>query len=350
MSNFDDLKLAVESLTGGKNTVLLDDVGLPSIMVLWPKQYISDLITGGSASVHPGSIVNGAEKDFYVSKYQNVVYNNRAYSLPMRDPKASINFDNALTNCRNKGNGWSLMPFSLWAQIALWCRKNGTMPRGNNNYGSDHSYSYEKGVPSMALDSSNRVQRCATGSGPATWNHNWLPDGIADLNGNVSEWCAGLRLVDGEIQIIPNANCMDPEVSLGSNSTSWKAILADGTLTDPGESGTLKYDYLTSKITLTSGTVTDDGSSSRSTGYTSLAAASGLVVPEIMKALTLYPDDPSGDYGGDNRYVTLAGERVPHCGGTWSGTSAAGVFCVSLLIVRSGTGGYIGFRSAYCNL
>ena len=34
MSNFDDLKLAVEALTGGKNTVLLDDVGLPSIMVV----------------------------------------------------------------------------------------------------------------------------------------------------------------------------------------------------------------------------------------------------------------------------------------------------------------------------
>ena len=350
MSNFDDLKLAVEALTGGKNTVLLDDVGLPSIMVVWPKNKNNALFTGGSDVVHPGSIVNTVEKTMYVSKYQNVVYNNRAYSLPMRDPKASINFDTALANCRNKGRGWSLMPFSLWAQIALWCKKNGTMPRGNNNYGKDHAYAHETGVESMARDSSNRIQRTATGSGPATWNHNWLPDGIADLNGNVNEWCAGLRIVDGEIQIIPNANSMDPDVSLAANSTSWKAIATDGTLVDPGTAGSLKYDYLTSKITLINGTVTDDGSSSRSGQFKDLALASGLTAPELALALILYPFESGDVYGGDYRYVTLAGERVPVCGGLWLLTSAAGVFCVYLNFVRSSANEYLGFRSAYCDL
>ena len=350
MSNFDDLKLAVEALTGGKNTVLLDDVGLPSIMVVWPKNKNNALFTGGSDVVHPGSIVNTVEKTMYVSKYQNVVYNNRAYSLPMRDPKASINFDTALANCRNKGRGWSLMPFSLWAQIALWCKKNGTMPRGNNNYGKDHSYTHETGVESMARDSSNRIQRTATGSGPATWNHNWLPDGIADLNGNVSEWCAGLRLVDGEIQIIPNANSMDPEISLAANSASWKAIATDGSLVDPGTAGSLKYDYLSSKITLINGTVTDDGSTYRSTGFKDLALASGLTAPELALALTLVPFESGDVYGGDTRYVTLAGERVPHCGGGWAYSSSAGVFCVGLSNGRSAANEYIGFRSAYCDL
>ena len=350
MSNFDDLKLAVEALTGGKNTVLLDDVGLPSIMVVWPKNKNNALFTGGSDVVHPGSIVNTVEKTMYVSKYQNVVYNNRAYSLPMRDPKASINFDTALANCRNKGRGWSMMPFSLWAQIALWCKKNGTMPRGNNNYGKDHGYTHEAGVESMARDSSNRIQRTATGSGPATWNHNWLPDGIADLNGNVNEWCAGMRLVDGEIQIIPNANCMDPDVSLAANSTSWKAIATDGSLVDPGTSGSLKYDYLNSKITLINGTVTDDGSSGRSTGFKDLALASGLTDPELIKALILYPFESGDVYGGDNRYATLAGERLPFCGGLWFSASNAGVFYVNLGHGRSVVDGTLGFRSAFCEL
>ncbi len=31
MSNFDDFRLAVESLSGGENTVLLDDLGMPSV-------------------------------------------------------------------------------------------------------------------------------------------------------------------------------------------------------------------------------------------------------------------------------------------------------------------------------
>ena len=168
-----------------------------------------------------------------------------------------------------------------------------------------------------------KIGRTATGSGPATWNHNWLPDGIADLNGNVWDWCAGMRIVDGEIQVIPYANCMDPDVSLGASSTAWKAINAEGDLVEPGTSGTLKYDYLSSKITLTNDAVTDDGSTSRGTGYTALGLKSGLTVPELAKALILYPDEPGGDYGGDYRYVTLAGERVPFCGASGAAAQRA---------------------------
>ena len=353
MANFDDAKLCVEALTGGKNTVILDDRGMPSIMVRWEKQKNSAILTGGSDVVHPGSIVNGVEKTMYVSKFLNMVMNDRAYSLPFQDPKASVNFDQALAYCRNKktaGGAWSIMPFSLWAQIALWCKKNGTMPRGNNNYGKDHGYAHEVATPSMALDSSNRVQRTATGSGPATWNHNWLPDGIADLNGNVNEWCGGLRIVDGEIQIIQNANCMDNDIPLTAASTYWKAIKNDGTLVDPGTSGTLKYDYLNSKITLIDGTVTDDGSSGRSTSFKDLAADAGLTVPELAKALILYPADSGDVYGGDYRWATLAGERLPLCGGSWGDAAVAGVFLVGLSGARSDSHHAVGFRSAFCEL
>ena len=85
MANFDDMKLAVEALSGGKNTVLLDDRGMPSIMVAFPKFKISDVIAGGSENIHPAFSVGGAEKDVvYVSKFQNIVMNDRAYSLRLR--------------------------------------------------------------------------------------------------------------------------------------------------------------------------------------------------------------------------------------------------------------------------
>lgn len=349
MGNFDDFKLSVEALTGGKNTVILDDIGMPSVMVVWPKQTNDALFTGGSAITHPGSIVDGVEKTMYVSKFQNMVFNNRAYSLPYKDPKASINFDTALTNCRNKGTGWGLMPFSLWAQIALWCKKNGTMPRGNNNYGSDHGYAHEKGV-GMAKDDSNRITRCATGSGPATWNHNWLPDGIADLNGNVWEWCAGLRIVNGEIQIIPYANSMLAEVSLGADSTSWKAINADGQLVDPGSANTLHYDWISSKITLTKAATTYTTDEGKGCGYKDLALSGLSTAPELAKALILYPDASGDVYGGDYRYLNLTGERLPICGGPWGSAGNAGVFYVYLGYPRSDLYDFIGFRSAYCDL
>ena len=351
MAHFDDLKLSVEQLSGGKNTVLFDDKQMPSIMVPFNKFLISDVITGGSSNPHPAFSVGGVEKDvIYVSKFLNCVINSRGYSLAGKDPAASMNFDTALTYCRNKGTGWCLTPFSVWAAIALWCRKNGTMPRGNNNYGADHGYPLEKGTPSMARDSSNRVQRTATGSGPNTWNHNWMPDGIADLNGNINEWCAGMRLVDGEIQIIPYANIFDPEVSNGDTSTAWKAIKSDGSLVSPATSGTLKYDYLNSKVTLITGSVTDTGGSGRSTEYKSLGLESGLTAPELAKALILYPDEPNGDYGGDYHYANMSGERLPICGGGWLSGANAGVFYVNLRDARSNSYASLGFRSAFVDL
>lgn len=348
MPNFDDLKLSIEALSGGKNTVLFDDLGMPSVMVPFPKLKMSDLIAGGSENIHPAFSVDGVEKSvIYVSKYQNIVLNERGYSLPMRDPRASLNFDQAVTYCRNKGKGWSLTPYSLWSAIALWCRKNGTMPRGNNNYGADHAYGHEKGVPTYY--ESGKIARCATGSGPNTWNHNWMPDGIADLNGNVWEWCAGMRLMNGEIQIIPYANCMAADASMGASSTLWKAIAADGTLVEPGSAGTLKYNYVSGHIQLTSGDITPEDTW-RGDTYQNMTLDSALTVPEIAKALLIYPDEPGGDYGGDGHYMNNSGERLPICGGSWGSPSGAGVFNVGLSHPRSDSYTYIGFRSAYCEL
>lgn len=348
MPNFDDLKLSIEALSGGKNTVLFDDLGMPSVMVPFPKLKMSDLIAGGSENIHPAFSVDGVEKSvIYVSKYQNIVLNERGYSLPMRDPRASLNFDQAVAYCRNKGKGWSLTPYSLWSAIALWCRKNGTMPRGNNNYGADHAYGHEKGVPTYY--ESGKIARCATGSGPNTWNHNWMPDGIADLNGNVWEWCAGMRLMNGEIQIIPYANCMAADASMGASSTLWKAIAADGTLVEPGTAGTLKYNYVSGHIQLTSGDITPEDAW-RGDTYQNMTLDSALTVPEIAKALLIYPDELGGDYGGDGHYMNNSGERLPLCGGRWNLTSYAGVFSVNLNNPRSDSASGIGFRSAYCEL
>lgn len=347
--NFDDMKFAVESLTGGTNTVLLDNKGLPSVVVAFPKHSKKDLF-GGADATHGGHIVNGVEKDvIYVDKFENVVMDSRGYSLPGKDPATSVNFDQAVTYARNKGTGWSVLPFATWAEIALWCRMNGTMPHGNDKNGVSIDNTKEKGIPSYTYtDSTTKATltgRIATGSGPASWYHDGTKNGIADLCGNIWEWTPGLRLNNGEIQIIPNADAFLSTTNLSATSSAWKAIKSDGTLVSPGTAGTLKYG--STNLMSTTTTVAD---ASKFYSFTAMTLDTGLTAPEIAKELILYPAEPGKDYGFDFHAWNTSGERLAFCGGSWYDGTNAGVFYVDLNCGRSNSSDALGFRSAYCKL
>ena len=371
MGNFDDFKLAVESISGGKNTVILDDIGKPSVVVPFAKQKYSDLITGGTQETLPCFIVDGVEKDVvYISKFQNIVKNDRAYSLPLKDPRVYITFDEALRVCRNKGNGWHLLTGGMWQAVALWCKKNNTIPHGNNNYGCASENSFEKGVPTYKDENGTRVCRTATGSGPATWNHDYTDSGISDLNGNVWEWTADFRLKEGELQIIPYGNAMKLSCNMGAASTEWKAIMPDGTLVNPGTAGTLKYDNsVAGDATKTSHAISGPvilSTTREKPMYTGndtendytyvgcqpimegLTAKSGVNVPQILKAYGLFPVDNS--LNGDGFWVRNYGERLPLRGGCMWDSSRAGVFALNLLDRRSRSNLYVGFRAAFVSL
>ncbi|MGG7200777.1 hypothetical protein ACQPUL_08520 [Clostridium butyricum] len=353
MANFDDMALAVESF-GGSNKVIFDNVGLPSIMVGVPKMKYKDVITGGIDEVLPWWVVDGVEKEvIWVSKFQNVVVNDRAYSLALKDPRASINFDTALNACKNKGEGWHLNQNGVFSAINLWCQKNGTVPRGNTDYGQDFNKPWEKAIRSASETYETdkiRTTRTATGSGPATWYHNHDTAGIADLCGNVWEWVSGLRLVDGEIQIIPYGNSMKNACNMGANSTEWKAIKPDGSLVAPGTAGTLKIDRTSaSDSTLrinTSITNQTTDSNDTSSAFKDVKATSGVSIPNILIAAGLFPES-TATYGGDRIYGRNNGERLPLRGSGYDNRELAGASGLNLNYPRSGSDSLVGFRSAF---
>ncbi len=357
---FEREKQALESATGGKNTLIMDDLGYPSVMVKIPKFLMSEVIDGAPASVHPAFIIDGVEKNYiYISKYLNDVEFDRAYSLPGRVPKNYTTFDQAKQYCDNKGSNWHLMTNAEWAAIALWCKKNGTKPRGNNNSGKDINNTLEKGI--LAGDSTLRT---LTGTGPNTWNHNWEPEGISDINGNINEWVNGLRLQKGEIQVIENNNAAVNGVDVSSTSALWKGILQDGSLVAPGTTGTLKFDSATTgDATQTSHSIgssqyintvrthpnytggdVDDYYAYTTNTFASLSAYSGVTIPTILKVLGIYPDGT--DYN-ERLDIRNYGEHLPIRGGYWGNTSVAGAFLLNLHLARSFSSWDVGFRSAY---
>ena len=359
----DDLRAAVEAASGGKTTVLYTAKGQPSYMNVVPKFMLEDVADTPGAlgtGVHPAFIVNGIEKgEFFYGAYPGVIKNGELLSLPNVNPGRSANFDTFSNAARSAGLGWHLGTNAEWAALMLWCQKNGFTPRGNTAFGRSSDVTFETGrrVDGGTPGAATAAPTPST-SGPASWRHDNTPNGIADLVGNVVEWQAGLRMVDGEIQIIANNDAVLADLS--EASAAWRAIrLSDGALVAPGTAGTAKFDspnpstvasggtpVLSTTIINRNGTIGSSSNEGSADGlFNAISQAAGVTAPQILKALGIFRDKDVAD--GDCIYTRNYGERLPYRGGTWALWGAAGLRYMSLVAPRTAVGDSIGARPAF---
>jgi len=352
-----DISSILFKMTYPNNEIINDINGNPSVMVYIPKFTMNQLIAGSSGNVHPAFIVNGTEIDgFYISKYQNTESNGCGYSLPASIPRNEMGIDLSLNFSSAKGRGWHLTTIQEWGAIALWCKKNGHLPNGNNDHGKDRREDMYRAlrVPKAKTEDG----RVLTGSGPLTWSHDGTAAGIWDLNGNLSEWVGGFRTVFGELQVLPNNDGANASNSQSPDSDSWRAIdAATGKYVIPDGNGTtkgtIKADYVdeffeghwhfTTEIQNPSEKIRR-GDFANITCDNSISPAAR----ELLYALALIPDDPVYDYKQMYTYMNNGGpECFMYRGGYWGSGAFAGVFCWSCSAGRSHTFEGLGFRSSY---
>ncbi|MBU3845577.1 MAG: hypothetical protein H9855_01095 [Candidatus Acinetobacter avistercoris] len=348
----DSLRQSVEIASGGEQTVLYTAKGQPTYMNII-KKFDMSTIDPSLSGTHPAFIVNGVEKpEIFIGTYQGRIVGGELLSLPNVDPSHSTNYTNFLTAARASGNGHHLITNAEWSAVALQCYKNGTQPMGNSYHGrsSEDPLLIGRRADGLNPGDTSGTGRALTGSGPVEWRHNSKENGIADLSGNVNEWSSGMRIFNGEIQVIADNNAALHTLDMGESSTQWKAIDgATGNLVTPNglgtTVGTIKYaDGGTADYTINGSNFGGIRNLSTTKPVTAVALAR-------LKALCLYPlVEDTALFNSDYFGKSMTAERLSFRGGNWSNSVGAGVFCLLLNAARSGTSADIGARPAFVNL
>lgn len=348
----DSLRQSVEIASGGLQTVLYTAKGQATYMNIIQK-YDMSTIDASLSGTHPAFIVDGVEKpEIFIGTYQGRIVNGELLSLPNVEPNHSTNYTNFLAAARACGNGHHLITNAEWSAVALQCYKDNTQPLGNTYYGrsSENPLLVGRRQDGLAPGSTTGTPRTLTGSGPVQWRHNSKENGIADLSGNVWEWNSGMRIFNGEIQVIADNNASKLAIDLGAASTEWKAINGEtGNLVTPNGSGTtvgtIKYaDGGTADYTINGGSFGAIRNLSTTKPVTAVALAR-------LKALCLYPHtENTASYNSDYFGKSMTDERLPLRGGSWNNAAGAGVFALNLNSARSSPSPFFGARPAFVNL
>ncbi len=335
------------------NYAILDANNNYNQMVEIPRKNFDPTNLFASATIHPAFTTNSTQKRVFIGKGQAVDDGNgHPVSWMNNIPKNSLTFDQELAACAQLNNGSTITGFHQMtnAEFALIqeISKNqlGTTELyGNNNWGQDidaKDVTFRLNVPAAFTDHVSDG-KSYTGSGGHRTSHNYQPDGIFDLNGNVWERVGGMKIVNGEIQILANNDAADYTKDQSSTSTIYKAILDDASLVTPGTTGTLKFSTAGNITKVAPASIASDKPFESIGCEADVSSTSAGIA--LLKTLGIYPYTTG--LNSDHFWFNTNGEFVPLRGGYWGAGSNAGLFALGLLNTRSDAYWSLGFRLAF---
>lgn len=353
----------LKRLSEGRNEVIWDKKGRPSIVVnifLDEEARLSYLSNNGVViaktdnTVHPAFTVDGKHiggfrvMKFTWCRWQGANYDVSLYNM---DPAWGVSLNGALTNvdttnasqANPEGSHMHLMTLAEVAYLSLLCVRNGFQPRGNDNYGKSSQKTDEVGEPGGYDFGGGKLYEIRTGTGPTSWYHDGTIFGVSDMRGNLVNWIAGAKLMNGKIYIFKDNNAASPNrvkadfditnvSTTGNDSNKWVSIKPDGSFCAAGAEGCLGYDYSDSKGNAVGGHIVtsltpqgSDGEGYIGTKLATLDADEGVNIPDIMRQLTLAGDLSEKIQG--NLYARTNDERGLRVFGYYYSGGIAGVGC-----------------------
>jgi hypothetical protein len=347
---------AVEDMSGGKNTVVVDAQGNSNVMVRIPRFTYDELgeailnKLGIDMQLGTGTctafISDGVErKEILIAKYlASAGVNGGCSVVGGITPRTSVNYDTAKALCTSKGAGWHMMSIHEWCAISLWSLANDAVPRGNTNYGRSHENKLEKGrrYDSLLAGDSAGTGRTDTGTGPSTWSHDGTEFGIQDLVGNVWEWVDQFKINEG--QVVATA---DNNISLAESSWLYHDAFFDSLSTLAVGNVSAGPPILSNSVVNRNGQLDYDGYDYPflyNSRFDALSKSDTYVKNQLMRRLLV---EFAATSMQGSVWVRNHGERLPLRGGGWYSGSSAGLGALIANIPRSYSGSNIGFRPAF---
>lgn len=371
------LSRELEDMSKGRNEVRWDKEGHPHVMVnfpISPKARLDYLSLGNTIfdstdstlkrEVHPAYIIDGAViggfrldkyhlarfkgKNIHASLYgMSPAWGSGGFTVSTNGAVGEVARINALSG---DGDAMHVETLAEFAYLSMLASRRAFQCHGNTNYTKYHGNSNEQGAPAQYIYN-NRTSQTKTGTGPLVWQNDGTPFGVADLVGNMAEWVTGFRLVNEELQWIPDNGAAKEGLSasdLLESSTLFKAMLQDGSFVAPGTENTYKYDHINdtgswvSFVLAVTNEHSHDGYGSVASG--SLTARDGVSVATYLRIMNAFPtlkNVPSGQ-----KYMYPIGTRACVAGGSWNNSSYAGFGFLRCSSSFSGTSYDVGVRSA----
>lgn len=310
----------VETVSGGKNTVIYDQHGNPNIMVII-NRFTNDYLGFGTGT-HPAFIVGDKEVDeIFIGKYMaRQVPGGYPSSMPGQKPWVNITLQEARDACAEMGDGFHLVTNAEYAAVAVLGWRNGY----SFNFFSDR----KNGIPVPG-------DACA---------HDGSQFGVQEMGSQCWEYVDGCKQVKNQIYVH----------AINGKPCNWAGV------EDIGEDNS---HYMATGVYLSGAGNSQDNvkvifSNTPPSGYTGCAPmfklskmVANCVIPDYFKQLAIFPpDDADISYGGYWVCTNATGVNRAYRG-SGDAYNRSGWFSFAMSVSETElltTGvGYRGFRFCY---